>query len=63
MAITAFPKAASLKLTAAPAPTALKLVCALVCATSVGTVELLYANDQLLLTSAGEVFTVPRNVP
>lgn len=47
--------------TMTPQAPALKLTCALVCSNSVGTVELLYVDEGVLLTDEGDVFTVRKN--
>lgn len=41
-----------------PQPPALKMTCAIVCGNSLGTVELLYVKDGVLLTNEGDVLTV-----
>ena len=49
-----------LSMTATPQPKLLTLTCALVCGSSLGTVELLYVDEGVLLTDNGEVMTVRR---
>ena len=57
---TMTPQAPALTLSCERAASALRLVCALVCSNSVGTVELLYVEEGVLLTDQGDVFTVRR---
>lgn len=56
--ITPQPRMLSLGVT--PQPKALTMTCALVCGSSLGTVELLYVDEGVLLTDNGEVMTVRR---
>ena len=49
-----------LSITATPQPKLLTLTCALVCGSSLGTVELLYVDEGVLITDNGEVMTVRR---
>lgn len=57
---TITPQPRMLSMTATPQPKLLTLTCALVCGSSLGTVELLYVEEGVLLTDNGEVMTVRR---
>lgn len=55
------PEPQSLKVSVPSVSLPLEVVFALVCGSSLGTTELLYADGSLLLDSDGKVFAMPKN--